>query len=200
MYFGLIRLLSYSVESTKESKGRLGERAVDSIFRSAIFGKGERYIINNVIFETPDKATHQIDHIVIYRTGVFCIETKNLRGTVSGTRESPAWRVYNYGTSYDIQNPITQNKGHVKVLSEFLGNHYEVHSIVVLVRGNKPQDVGEDVLNLQELRDYVKNYPCEEELSSEEMKRIFACIKDYKDDGVISDKEHIENVKNRHPN
>ena len=79
MYFGLIRLLSYSVESTKESKGRLGERAVDSIFRSAIFGKGERYIINNVIFETPDKATHQIDHIVIYRTGVFCIETKNLR-------------------------------------------------------------------------------------------------------------------------
>jgi len=198
MYFGLIRLLSYSTESTKESKGRLGEKAVDSIFSTAFFGKGERYIINNVIFETPDKKTHQIDHVVIYKTGIFCIETKNLRGTVSGTRESPVWRVYQYGASYDIQNPIFQNNGHVRVLSEFLGNNYDVHSVIVLVRGNKPQDIGEDVLNLQELRDYVKTYPCEKELSSGEMKRVYSCIKDYKDDGVISDLQHIENVKNRH--
>ena len=194
-FFGLIRLLSYSINGTKESKGRLGEKAASSIFTTAFFGKGERYIVNNVLFETANKSTHQIDHIVIYKTGIFCLETKNLRGSVIGTRESPTWRVQNYGVSYDIQNPIMQNKTHVRVLSEFLGNKYDIHSVVVLVRGNKPQEAGEEVLNLQELRDYIKNYPCEKELSSDEMKAIYARIVDYKDEGVVSEIEHIKYVK-----
>ena len=194
-YFSLIRLVSRSVNSTKESRGSLGEKAVSSIFTTAFFGKGERYIVNNVILETPDKTTHQIDHVVIYKTGIFCIETKNLRGTVIGTRESQNWKVYNYGLSYSIMNPIIQNKGHVRVLSEFLGKQYDIHSVIVLVRGNKPEDVGEEVLNLQELRDYVKNYPCEEELSSEEMKAIYDSLVDYKDAGVVSEIDHMKYVK-----
>ena len=167
--FGLIRLLSYSVNSTKESRGSLGEKAVSSIFTTAFFGKGERYIVNNVLFETANKSTHQIDHTT--------------------------WRVQNYGVSYDIQNPIMQNMTHVRVLSEFLGNKYDIHSVVVLVRGNKPQEVGEEVLNLQELRDYIKNYPCEKELSSDEMKAIYGHIVDYKDAGVVSETDHIKYVK-----
>ena len=90
-----------------------------------------------------------------------------------------------------------QNKGHIKVLSEFLENKYQINSIVVFDKGNKPKDCGDEVVNIQDLKDYIKNYPCEEELDSETMKEIFALLTDYKKGNDISIKEHIDNIKNQ---
>ena len=182
---GLLRLgriIAYSLD-TPESRGTFGEMIVDSIFHPAFFGEEEHYIVNNIIIETPDKLTHQIDHVAIYKTGIFCIETKNITGQIKGDRNYYRWRVFNKGMTYEIENPIIQN------------NLFDIHSIIVFTSCNKPNNVVGEVLNLDELKDYIKDYKATKELTSDEMKAIFAILTDYKEDGVISIDEHIDNLK-----
>ena len=196
----MIRLLYYLawLNDTPQSRGSFGEMITASIFNNRFFGDDEHYLINNLIFETSDEKTHQIDHVLIYRKGIFCIESKNIDGLILGHPDIKMWKVYINGPDpYDLYNPIMQNKGHIKVLSEFLENKYQINSIVVFDKGNKPKDCGDEVVNIQDLKDYIKNYPCEEELDSEAMKEIFALLTDYKKGSNISIKEHIDNIKNQ---
>lgn len=190
----LLRSISYSM-NTKESRGTFGEMIVASIFDHRFFGEEEHYIVNDVIFETPDGKTHQIDHVAIYKTGIFCIETKNIEGLILGHPNAKTWKIYCGKEPYDIFNPILQNRKHVAVLSEFIEWKYNVHSIIVFIKGNKPKDCGEEVLNLQELEDYVKSYSCDKELTSEEMKKIYDFLTVYKDESDITRAEHVKNVK-----
>ena len=179
---------------TPQSRGTFGEMIVASIFDPRFFGEEEHYIVNNIILETPDGKTHQIDHVAIYKTGVFCIETKNVKGLILGYPDVRTWTVYCNNKRYNALNPIMQNKKHVAVLSEFIDWKYDIHSIIVYIKGNKPKDCGETVLNLQELKDYVKNYPCEKELSSEDMKELFKLLTFYKEESNLSVFDHVKNV------
>lgn len=191
---GIIRLIR-NTANTKESRGTFGEMIVASIFDPRFFGEEEHYIVNDIIFEMADGQTHQIDHVVVYKTGIFCIETKNVEGLILGHPSIDSWKVYNGKKSYDIYNPILQNKKHVIVLSEFVEWRHDVHSIIVFIKGNKPKDCGEEVLNLQELKDYVKNYPCQKEMTSKEMKEVYSFLTTYKEESDVTQTEHIKNVK-----
>ena len=149
----MIRLLKAAANSnnTPRSRGTFGEMIVASIFDRRFFGDEERYIINDIILQTSENKTHQIDHVVIYKTGIFCIETKNINGLILGHPDVKKWNVVNKKETYNILNPIIQNNKHVKVLSKFIGNQFDVHSIIVFIKGNKPKDCGEELLNIQEL-------------------------------------------------
>lgn len=191
---GLIRILRYAMD-TKESRGTFGEIIVASIFNPHFFGEEEHYLVNDIILETPDGKTHQIDHVVIYKTGVFCIETKNIEGLILGHPNMKTWRVYNGNVPYEIYNPILQNKKHVAVLSEFIEWKHDVYSVVVFIKGNKPKDCGDGVLELQELKDYIKNYSCAKEMTSDEMKEIYGSLTTYKEESGTTKSEHINYVK-----
>lgn len=195
----MIRLLkrTANIINTRESRGTFGEMIVASIFDSRFFGEEEHYIVNDVIFETSDGNTHQVDHIVIYKTGIFCIETKNIHGLVLGHPNVKNWKIYNGKDSYEIYNPILQNKKHVEVLSEFLSRKHDIYSIIVFIQNNKPKACGDEVLNLQELKDFVKNHPHKTEMASEEMKDIYELFSNYKDESEITHSEHIRNIKEK---
>ena len=193
----MIRLLRCMARlaDTPQSRGTFGEMIVASIFNPLFFGEEEHYIVNDIIFETEDGKTHQMDHVVIYKTGIFCIETKNIEGAIIGHINSKSWKVYNGGEPYEIYNPILQNKKHVTVLSEFIEWKYDIHSIVVFIKGNKPKDCQTDeIVDLQNLKDYVKSYPCVKEMTSEEMKRIYDSLTTYKEDSDITIAEHVDNL------
>ena len=193
----MLRFLKSAIRliDTPQSRGTFGEMIVASIFDPRFFGEEEHYIVNNIILETPDGKTHQIDHVAIYKTGVFCIETKNVKGLILGHPDVRTWAVYCNNKRYNTLNPIIQNKKHVAVLSEFIDWKYDIHSIIVYIKGNKPKDCGETVLNLRELKDYVKNYPCEKELSSEDMKELFKLLTSYKEESSLTVFDHVKNVK-----
>lgn len=91
----MIRLLRYaaSLLDSPQSRGTFGEMIVTSIFDPRFFGDEEHYLVNDIILEMPDGKTHQIDHVVIYKTGVFCIETKNIEGIILGNPNSKSWTV-----------------------------------------------------------------------------------------------------------
>ena len=193
----MIRLLQYVADlmNTPQSRGVFGEMIVSSIFDYRFFGEYEHYIVNDIILETPDGKTHQIDHVVIYRTGIFCIETKNIGGLIIGNQNQKMWKVYCGKEPYEIYNPIKQNIKHVAVLSEFIQWEHDVHSVIVFTKSNKPKDCGENVLNLEELKDYVKSYHFEKEITSDEMKRVFSSLTTYKKESNITTEAHVRSTK-----
>ena len=81
--------------------------------------KKEYIILNDIMLENQN-GTHQIDHIVISKYGIFVIEMKNYYGMIVGDEYNSNWTQYLGKNRYQFKNPIHQNYGHVKVLQEIL--------------------------------------------------------------------------------
>lgn len=52
--------------------------------------KNKKYVINNLMIVNERKFS-QIDHLVINRTGIFVIETKNYAGRIYGQEDQKEW-------------------------------------------------------------------------------------------------------------
>jgi|694.fasta_scaffold06070_13 restriction system protein len=96
-----------------------------------------------------EQGTTQIDHVVVSPCGIFVIETKNYRGWIFGSEKQPRWTQQIYRRKHKFQNPLHQNKLHVKALMQFLNlpeDHF--HSVVLFI-GNTEFKTGmpENVLN-----------------------------------------------------
>lgn len=80
----------------------------------------DSYIVLNDIMIKDDNGTHQIDHLVLSKFGIFVIEMKNYYGLIKGKEFDNKWCQYlGKNKSYFI-NPIHQNYGHIKALSNLL--------------------------------------------------------------------------------
>ena len=80
----------------------------------------DKYIILNDIMIKDEKGTHQIDHLVLSQFGIFVIETKNYYGLIKGNEFDYKWSQYLGKTKKYFTNPLHQNYGHIKALSNLL--------------------------------------------------------------------------------
>ena len=101
-----------------------------------LFLSSSDYIdLNNVTIRT-HRGTTQIDHVIISRYGVFVVETKRMSGWIFGNEGDPFWTKTNRGNKLRFQNPLQQNEGHIRALSNVARIPRErIHSVVVF-RGN----------------------------------------------------------------
>ena len=101
-------------------KGFTGE--LQSTVAKKVFLDSNVYVdINNVTLPT-DNGTTQINHINVSRFGIFVIATKNMSGWIFGDEKSPQWtQSLSGGRKFKFQNPLHQNRRHVKTLEAFLG-------------------------------------------------------------------------------
>lgn len=180
-----------SITNDPNSQGTFGEMIVTSMLTSKFFGNEERYLVNNLFFEDTT-GTHQIDHILIYHKGIFCIETRHIDGLIVGEVDGGHWGMMVNGKRHHLFNPVKQNSIHVKFLNEFFENKYPVFSVVVFTKENKPKGIGDPVVNFSELKNYIINYPSSEDLSSEEMQEIYNKLDTYKKNCKISKEEHVD--------
>ena len=67
-----------------------------------------------------ENGTHQIDHLVISKYGIFVIEMKNYSGLIIGDEYKSNWTQYLGKKKSDFKNPIHQNYGHTKALEKIL--------------------------------------------------------------------------------
>ncbi len=81
----------------------------------------DKYIIINDVFIETNGFTHQIDHVIVSRYGIFSVETKQYNGFITGNKYDKNWIRHAGKNKYYYTNPIRQNYGHVKALSELLG-------------------------------------------------------------------------------
>lgn len=140
------------------------------------------FLFNNIIINSKNNISTQIDHIVVSKFGVFVIESKDLSGWIFGSKNQSTWTQSMPGAiKYKFQNPIHQNYGHLMALKELMPFAKDNFYNIVVFTGNaeiKTERI-ENVLYLSELINYIKKYD-KEKLNENEVqfavgKLSYAC-------------------------
>lgn len=152
-------------------------------------------VLNNIMIRTQDGTTHQIDHIVISRFGIFVIEMKNYFGLITGNEYNDKWIQYLGKNKYYFNNPIHQNYGHIKALKEILNlDENKFISIICISNQASLKVNAKNVTQLDYLDDFIKSY--ENEILNINLNEI----KDKIEARNITDKTirqiHVQNIKN----
>lgn len=194
---GLLKTIVKSVAKPviNNYKGKVGESKVISKLNPLIFGKVEHRQINNLILVDDNGKSHQIDHIEIRQNGIFCIETKNYIGWIFGSENQDKWTQTLYtGEKHQFINPLKQNNSHIYHIHKVLKNKYKINSVVVMVQNNADKINISNVVNLDELTDYLKNFNDGTYYSIEEMNIIYKKL--LIASSKITNKQHLKNIKN----
>ena len=124
--------------STKNSyiKVRLDKGLYGEYLTYRIIDKlsGDKKILVNTYIPKANGETTEIDLIMIHETGIYCFESKNYSGWIFGDENSQYWtQTLKGGKKNRFLNPIIQNKGHIKHLTEYLKDYYngEYYSVIV---------------------------------------------------------------------
>ena len=175
-------------------KGKVGERKVDSKLNPLLIGRVEHRQINNLILMDDNGKSHQIDHIEIRSNGIFCIETKNYIGWIFGSENQDKWTQSLYtGEKHQFLNPLKQNKSHIYHISKVLGPKYKINSVVVMVQNNADKVNISNVVNISDLKRYLKNYYDGTNYTIDEMDYIYNKLLNASYE--MTNREHVKNIK-----
>ncbi len=126
----------------------------------------------------------EYDHILVGRTGVFLIETKNYTGKLIIDKYGNWRRILQDGKEIGVKNPLEQVRKHEKVLSSFLGDNINIVSIIciandfAIIEGveNSPLPIIKSDL----LVEFIEHFTCERPLlGAEDVQRCVKMIYDY---------------------
>ena len=95
-----------------------GEARVSRVLLSE-FRPPDYHLMNHVTIQMDDGTT-QVDHILISRFGVFVIETKDYKGWIFANATHETWTQVLFRLRFKFQNPIFQNKRHVRAVKGLL--------------------------------------------------------------------------------
>ena len=119
----------------------------------------EYRVINDIMIKTEDGKTHQIDHIVISKYGIFVIETKHLNACIIGDDYVDNWTYKLLKKTYYIKNPIHQNYGHIQTLKKILNLDENLFiSIVCITSRAKIKVNSNKVVGVNKLLVKIKSY------------------------------------------
>ena len=176
-------------------KGVFGEFQVN--LASRLFPDRRVYrLIKNVTLPTPGGTT-QIDHIIVSKFGVFCVETKNMSGWIFGSEHQKEWTQKIFRQSRRFQNPLRQNYKHVKTLEGLLGIPLKsVFSVVVFVGDSTfKTEMPENVTYAGGYVRYIKSKALVR-LSDAEVSWIINKIEERRlEPGFRTDREHVQNLR-----
>ncbi len=154
-----------------KSKGKRGEKRVSKALK-----KAGCLVLDDLYFLKADGSTCQIDHIAIHNSGLYCVETKNYAGKISGSPTYEKWVQYLGKQENRFYSPLRQNLAHCHVLKELLGEGAaEPKALVVFASNNAPKGMDE-VINLQAIGKFFARHK-EKALTYEERLALEGKIK-----------------------
>lgn len=152
-------LIIFAVLSTifyKKISGFMGEFWVKTELRKL---PKDKYIILNDILIKSSKGTHQIDHIVISKFGIFVIEMKNYDGLITGDEYKENWTQHFGKKKYYFNNPFHQNYGHIMALQEILNiDKNNFISIVCVSNKAKLKVNSKKIVQTEYINDMIMSY------------------------------------------
>ena len=176
-----------------------GEALVSRVLRSH-FGPPDYHLMNHVTIRMDDGTT-QVDHILVSRFGVFVIETKHYSGWLFANAEGRTWTQVRFRARFRFQNPILQNKRHVRAvqgLLDFLPPD-AVKSVVVFSGDAEfKTEIPQGVITIGQLAEYLGQQT--EEVMS--LNRLHFCVGRLETARLAisgeTDIEHIQSLARRH--
>lgn len=189
--FGILLFVYKNLPSFIRPKiyGWFGEKTVSAILTAL---PEEYKSINDVILRQKNGRTTQIDHIVVSPYGLFVIETKNYKGYITGSENGDKWTK---NKRFSILNPIRQNYGHIKALSELLDLPEDIFiSIVVFsVEANVKVKTEKHLVYTVNLRKTIRSYQ-QRKLNDEQIEAFVQTIQNANVDSKETRKEHVESI------
>lgn len=180
---------------TPRGKGIIGEFIVN-ITAKLKLDKKQYHLIKNITLPTKNGTT-QIDHIIISEYGLFVIETKHLKGLISGDKKQKYWtqEISNYTNKF--QNPLHQNYKHIKTLEKILKiKSYKIFSVIVFTGDSKfKTKMPENIIHGVSYIHYIKSKR-RKIISQKEVIKMIASIESSRlSRSFKTNREHIKHVK-----
>ncbi len=191
LIFGLVALI-IGLRQTDE-KARILKSGIEGEMSTAyVLSKLPRkYTVVQDINVTYDGGHSEIDNVVIGKTGIFVIETKNTKGTIRGDYNDKDWVQHKSGhggTPYDktFYSPVKQVGTHVYRLAHYLrknGVHTYISGAVyfsnpeaIIKISNRTDDIPIfDCKSQNHMLDYILNN--EQNLSDKQIKKAVSLIR-----------------------
>ena len=155
----------------------------------------DKYKIINNLFISVNGLTHQIDHVIISQYGIFSVETKQYNGYITGNKYDKNWVRHAGKNKYYYTNPIRQNYGHCKALSELLNLEESKIYNIVCIPSNAKLKIEHDgeIVRYDTINEKILSYQKEVLENTEEIYNKLASS-NIKDKNIK--REHINNIKN----
>lgn len=185
------------------NKGNMGEY---KIYRSLEKVKGEKLLLTNLYIPKEDGSTTEIDLVMITKSGLFVVESKNYSGWIFGDEKDRNWtQTFPNKQQFRFFNPIWQNKGHIKALKNVLAITEDslVHSFIIFSNHCELKEITVTSSNVQVFqRDLLKQIlksklGSKPRLTSEEMQSYFQLLKPFMHADKKTKKLHIKTIQKR---
>jgi hypothetical protein len=115
------------------------ENTIDSVLRT--LNESRYFVFRDIIIPSSfkDLELTQIDHVLVSRAGIFCIETKSTKGNIYGFTKNEHWDQYLSPKPFKFNSPFRQNKHHVSSLELLLSNEIKapIHSYLAFPNAHK---------------------------------------------------------------
>ena len=166
--------------------GLHGEKRTETLLNQL---KGEYEILTNVNIHHDGRRT-ELDSLVIGPNGVFLVESKNVKGKISGRTDDQTYRkvsISSSGNTYEstMNNPVRQINRAIIILKNYLQEENGLHTYIqgILYFSNPETTVKiENTSNVQifsaaehngkDLISYVKNYQPKKPLTAKDIQQI----------------------------
>ncbi len=175
-----------------------GEALVSRVLLSH-FGPPDYHLMNHVTIRMDDGTT-QVDHILVSRFGVFVIETKDYSGWIFANPTEATWTQVLFRRKFKFQNPIFQNKRHVRAvqgLLDFLPPGAIKSVVVFSGEAEFKTETPQGVMTIGQLAEYLR-YQTEEVMS---LNRVQFCVGRLETARLAisgeTDVEHIQSLARR---
>jgi hypothetical protein len=175
-------------------KGTKGELLVNIAIK--IYLGRDYHLLRDITLPSGDGTT-QIDHILVSEYGIFVIETKYMRGVISGTIRKKQWSQKVDRKIYKFQNPLNQNYKHIKTLESLLAiDRRKLISIVVFMGDSRfGSKMPPNVAYQAEFIKYIKS-KTKKIISKDEVAKILYQIDSTRlKRGAKTNREHIAYLK-----
>lgn len=164
---------------------------------------GAKFLYNCYI-PKGDEETTEIDVLMLHRTGIYVLESKNYSGWIFGNEKDLSWTqsLPNKKKNH-FYNPVKQNKTHIMWLNELLGKDVST-SVIVFSERCTLKSITLDSKNIyvvkrNELKSLMNKLVSENNddvLNNEDLEIIYTKLKPYTELTDKEKKEHIERIKN----
>ena len=179
-------------KANKKVNQNQGEIEVNKVLEKI---KGARLLEDVMVKRS--KGTSQIDHILITKKGIFVIETKDFSGKIIGEEDSKFWLQKLRVKENYFYSPIKQNYGHVKAVEEIIKRRNICISLIVFTNKSNIKKIKSetDVIQLKNLKKFIRRYKTDVKLSKAEIERIYKDLKRKDINSKRAIKKHIKTIR-----
>lgn len=178
---------------SKIEKGSLGEKIIAK--KLTMLDPKEYKVINNFLLLFKNGTSVQIDHLVISRSGIFVIETKNFSGAVDKLNDDWWIQTTDRNKCYKFYSPVKQNFGHIKTLENIFNNDSKdlFHSIVVFPDTTHIETTDRRVTHFSNIICEIEKFD-KHILNYNKMNELYETLRTYNMNNDSNQQKHIDRL------